>query len=134
MSNDTGRGPLSRQRNSRSRRERIKAAQAEASAWLQQDRERNGVKTDNRLENLEYCSASDNQRHAVATGLAPKPPLRRGTDNDHTCRLNEEQLRSIRRDYAEGRGIPGLAREYRVGDSTVRNIVRRNSWAWLSDE
>ena len=95
---------------------------------------RNGIKTDNRLENLEYCSASDNQRHAVATGLAPKPPLRRGTDNDHICRLNEEQVRSIRRDYAEGRGIAGLAREYRVGDSTVRNIVRRNSWAWLSDE
>lgn len=59
MSNDTGRGPLSRQRNSRSRRERIKAAQAEASAWLQQDRERSRVKTDNRLASLLRADLTD---------------------------------------------------------------------------
>jgi DNA-binding CsgD family transcriptional regulator len=29
----------------------------------------NGVKTDNRLENLEYCSRSENTQHAYDTGL-----------------------------------------------------------------
>lgn len=29
----------------------------------------NGVKTDNRAENLEWCNNSHNQRHAVRTGL-----------------------------------------------------------------
>lgn len=30
---------------------------------------KNGVKTDNRLSNLEYCTQSDNMKHAYRTGL-----------------------------------------------------------------
>lgn len=32
----------------------------------------NGIKTDNRLKNLEYCTASENTQHAFDIGLKPK--------------------------------------------------------------
>lgn len=92
---------------------------------------KNGDKTDNRLENLEYCSRSQNMAHAVRTGLMPPPPIRRGTANNHLCKLDEEKVRHIRQWHAEGEGCAQIARYYGVGPSTVRNIINRNTWAWL---
>lgn len=37
----------------------------------------NGVKRDNRLENLEYCTASENKKHSFAIGLVDMDKLRR---------------------------------------------------------
>ena len=91
----------------------------------------NGDKADNRLANLEYCSRSQNMRHAVETGLMPPPPAKRGVDH-YKSRLTEDQVHLIRKGYLEKKGIAQMAREFSVGESTIRNIVRGNSWGWLS--
>ena len=91
----------------------------------------NGDKTDNRLINLEYCSRSQKMAHAVRIGLMPPPPVRRGTANDHKCKLSEDDVRAIRKWREEGGGIAQIARHYKVGETTVRHIVNRTSWAWL---
>jgi len=94
---------------------------------------KNGIKTDNRLENLEYCSASDNQRHAIATGLAPKPPVKRGVEQ-HKARLSEIEVRRIRAYAKLNWSGKAIADFFGVGDTTVFNILKGNSWAWLPDD
>lgn len=79
----------------------------------------NGIKNDNRLENLELVTRAGNQRHAVRSGLLPKPP--RGS---HT-KLTRAQVEEIKRDY-----VPRivshtvLAKRYRVNPETVARILR----------
>jgi hypothetical protein len=90
---------------------------------------KNGNKTDNRIENLEYCTRSHNMKHACRTGLM-KP--KRGSKNGHS-KLTEKQVIEIRKHAKEkGRryGRDKLAEKYGVSSAHIKDIVnrRRNSW------
>ena len=50
---------------------------------------RNGIKTDNRLENLEWCTASENVQHAYDTGIHKKLF---GKEHHNSKKINQYDL------------------------------------------
>ena len=86
----------------------------------------NGVKTDNRIENLEWVTRSENTIHAFATGLN-KPKF--GVDNFNT-KLSEEQVHEIRLRYSLGESTYKIfnSDDYKISYTNVKDIVARRIW------
>lgn len=79
----------------------------------------NGIKTDNRLENLEMCTASENLHHAFRLGL--KMP------HKTTPKLTEEDVREIRRLYSTV-SLADLAARFGVAKSTACRANNGTNW------
>ncbi len=80
----------------------------------------NGDKTDNRVENLEWCTGSENMRHAYKNGLLSAVGERNGQ-----CKLTEEQVLLIREDERKHQKI---AQEYNVSRELISSIKKRQCW------
>jgi hypothetical protein len=81
----------------------------------------NGIKNDNRLENLEIITPSENVRHAYATGLAR--PVR--GERHGIAKLTAEAVRAIR---ADGRHQKDIAAHYGVTQSAISLVKRGKNW------
>lgn len=83
-------------------------------------------KADNRLENLEWMSHADNNRHA-----APLIPRVRGEGKSQS-KLTEDDVRAIRSKYSPGQTtLKQLANEYGVSQQTCWLILKRRKWAHI---
>lgn len=86
---------------------------------------KNGIKIDNRVENLEWVTRQENMNHAYENGLVR---ILKGS-NIGTSVLNEEQVKEIRKKF-----IPRvysrikLAKEYNVSEATIKDILYRRTW------
>lgn len=105
-----------------------------ASAFLDgrselQVNHKNGIKDDNRAENLEWVTKKQNMEHAVELGL-----MVRGEKHPN-AKLTEGDVRSIRRLIDQGI-LPksAIAAMYGVHVSTVHYIAVRRLWAWLDEK
>lgn len=90
---------------------------------------KNGIKTDNRVENLEWCTRSQNNHHAYDTGL-----MKRG-ENHKNAVITEKQAKEILHKYrATGLGAILLNRLFfpRIPVSTISGIVYGTTWKHLS--
>jgi len=91
---------------------------------------KNGVKTDNRMCNLEIVTGSENQRHSIRLGLRIG---QRGEKNVN-AKLTDEIVREIRRLYAEEKATQAqLARRFGVRPRNVCRIIHRERWAYVAD-
>lgn len=84
---------------------------------------KNGIKTDNRLENLEWATASENQRHSINTGL--KKP-RKGEECKY-AKITEKDAIDIKYGY-KAMIHKEIANIYNVSRTTVIDIRKGRSW------
>lgn len=112
---------------------------------------KDGCKTNNRVENLEYLTAKDNKRHASRLGLVATkangrythPGDKRSGKNHHSYKhpekvgrgaqlnhstLTDEKVRIIRRLAAKGVSYPDLAILCDVSPQNIFYIVDRQTW------
>lgn len=92
----------------------------------------NGVKTDNRLENLEWTTASGNRHHAWTLGLISQTAARKeaGFRRGRKLRkLSGVQATTIRNRHSGGETVTELAKEYRIDRRAVYNILQRKTYA-----
>ena len=90
---------------------------------------KDGVKTNNRADNLEWVTRSENMKHAYGTGLL-KPYDRRGQKHPN-CVLTDDEVLDIRRRGGQGESIPQISRRFGIHVETVRKIIKRSTWTHL---
>lgn len=93
---------------------------------------KNGKKQDNRLENLEVVTPSENTRHGFRV-LGRKPPIHPcpGTRNGR-AKLTEDQVREVFQLRALGWSQQKIADRFGVHQTGVSGILRGASWRHLS--
>ena len=94
----------------------------------------NGQKSDNRLENLEVVTASENSLHSYRMG-ASKPNVgprqcMQGSSHPRAI-LNESLVVSIRERAASGESLVSIGRSIGVANTTIFNVVHRRCWTHL---
>ena len=85
----------------------------------------NGVKTDNRVENLGWVSALQNGQHASRVGLVARGERR------PEARLTEREVLAIKQSPRIRGTQAALAVAYRVSPATISLIIRGKNWRWL---
>ncbi len=83
----------------------------------------NGIKTDNRVENLEWCTGLENLKHAILNNLL-KPS--KGTKNGG-CKLSETQVIEIR-ELKNIKTYKEIANIYNVSAITISRIINKTHW------
>jgi uncharacterized protein YerC len=84
----------------------------------------NGIKTDNRLDNLEWCTHSENMLHSYKQGLNTT----KGEKNSQS-KLNTEDVVKI---FLDDRMYSLISKQYNISISTISDIKRGYSWTHIT--
>lgn len=86
---------------------------------------KNGIKSDNRLLNLEWCTRSENIFHAINIGLIK---YKKGVSH-HCSKLSLLDVQEIRKLYKTGKySKAGLGRLFGVSGDSIRELINKNTY------
>jgi hypothetical protein len=88
---------------------------------------KNGIRFDNRLENLEWVTHSQNNKHSYDVLGRPRTYGERSGRST----LTPDAVRSIRALWDDGRTREEIAAQFGISTSSVRAIVTRKRWAHI---
>jgi hypothetical protein len=90
----------------------------------------NGIKTDNRIENLEWCTYSENNKHAYQIGL--HRVIRVLGEKHGSSKLTNQQVLEIRKKYIPRKySSRRLSSEYGVSHNVILKIVHNKIWTHI---
>lgn len=90
----------------------------------------NGIKTDNRIENLEWCNASENQKHSIEMGLRLKmhentiKAMHQGISNKFGCFTADEASEIIEMMDVLKLNCSQMAKIANVSKHTIQRMVK----------
>ena len=87
----------------------------------------NGIKTDNRFENLEWCTTSENLKHAYSIGLAE---TFKGI-NHVNHKLTDNEVLEIYQLKNQGKTQQQISDKYNISRSNISLILSGKAWAHL---
>ena len=77
-----------------------------------------GIKTDNRVENLEWVTAKENSQHAIKTGLINNKGI-----NSKRSKFTHEDVINIKKMSKEGFSQRYIAKKYNVSKTTITYLL-----------
>jgi len=85
---------------------------------------KNGIKNDNRVENLEWVNRKDNAIHSYKNNLQVS---QKGSMHGKS-KLTEEDVLNIRIRYKKGETLTELSKFFKVAISTLSQIINKKLW------
>lgn len=90
---------------------------------------KDGDRTNNRADNLEWCSPHYNQQHKYDTGHFDRSKI--SGENNHASKLTWDDVRYIRENYqpgVRGKGMKTMAKMFGVSSPIIRCVVENKTW------